>query len=207
MQLRHLLSSPIGKKLGMAVSGVVLYGFLAGHLAGNLLLFRSDAGTAYNAYSQYLVNHPLLVPTEIGLLVSLLLHIALSISVSLDNLRARPEGYRVRRSAGGRTWASYTMLYSGLLVLAFVVFHLLHFKYATHTNTVYQLVVGSLRTPLYGCLYGVAMVVLGFHLWHSFHSALQTLGFDAQRLRALSGALALVLAGGFALIPLYLWLR
>jgi succinate dehydrogenase / fumarate reductase cytochrome b subunit len=207
MALRQLLSSPIGKKLGMAVSGLILYAFLVGHLTGNLLLFKGDGGRSYNEYSDFLVRHPLLVPAELGLLVLFVLHVLLSISVSRDNLRARPTGYQVRRSAGGRSWASSTMLYSGLLVLAFAVLHLLHFKYAVHTGTLYELVTGSLAKPLYAGSYLFAMVVLGFHLWHSFHSAFQTLGWDGQRFRFTSAALSLLLAGGFGLIPLWACLK
>ena len=207
MALRQLLSSPIGKKLGMAVSGLILYAFLVLHLAGNLVLFKGDGGGSYNEYSNYLVRHPFLVPAELGLLVLFVLHVYLSICVSRDNLRARPIGYQVRRSAGGRSWASYTMLYSGLLVSAFVVLHLLHLKYAVHSNTLYELVTGSLANPVYAGSYLLAMVVLGFHLWHSCHSAFQTLGWDGQRFRLISAALSLLLAGGFGLIPLWACLR
>ena len=203
-----VFSGSVGKKLGMALTGLALYVFLAGHLAGNLLLFKGDGGAQFNAYSEFLLHHPLLVPVELGLAVVFILHVLLAISVSLDNRRARPVGYQVERPTGGRNWASRTMLYSGLFTLLFLIIHLKNFKYADRAGgTLYELVVGSFRTPLYAGGYVLAMILLGFHLWHSFQSAFQTLGLAlSQRLRSLSIAVCLVLAGGFGLIPLWIYL-
>ena len=116
-----LFSSPIGKKMGMALTGLILYGFLIGHLLGNLLLLRGDGGQTFNAYSEYLINHPLLIPAELFLVIVFLLHIYLAISVTRDNHRARPTGYQTTRSAGGRNFASHTMIYSGAVILIFLV--------------------------------------------------------------------------------------
>src|SRR5262245_56473123 len=114
--LRRIFSSLIGRKIGMAVTGLLLYGFLIAHLAANTLLFRSDAGEAFNAYSEYMNRNPLLIPVELILLGIFILHIALAISVSRTNRRARPVAYQMKnRSVGGRSWASSTMIYSGLL--------------------------------------------------------------------------------------------
>jgi succinate dehydrogenase / fumarate reductase cytochrome b subunit len=202
-----LFSGSVGKKLGMALTGLALYVFLAGHLAGNLLLFKKDRGAQFNAYSEYLLNHPLLVPVELGLAAVFLLHVWLAISVSLDNRRARPQGYQVERASGGRSLASRTMLYSGLFTFVFLVVHLLNFKYGDRGGgTLYDLVVRSFRTPLYAGGYALAMVLLGFHLWHSFQSAFQTLGIAlSPRLRSASVLACLVLAGGFGAIPLWIF--
>ncbi|MSR84456.1 MAG: succinate dehydrogenase cytochrome b subunit [Candidatus Latescibacteria bacterium] len=203
-----LLSSSVGKKLGMALTGLALYMFLVGHLAGNLLLFKKDGGAQFNAYSEFLLNHPLLVPVELGLIAVLFLHVWLAISVSLDNRRARPLGYQVERASGGRNWASRTMLYSGLFTFLFVVIHLVNFKYADRAGgTLYDLVIRSFKTPLYAGGYALAMILLGFHLWHSFQSAFQTLGIQlSARLRSASVLICLVLAGGFGVIPLWIFL-
>ena len=104
-----LLSTPIGKKLGMALTGLLLYGFLIGHLAGNLLLLKGDGGQAFNAYSDFLTSHPLLIPVELVLLAIFVLHIYLAIRVTHDNRRARPRNYQAGTQAvGGRPLASAT---------------------------------------------------------------------------------------------------
>jgi succinate dehydrogenase / fumarate reductase cytochrome b subunit len=199
------LSSSIGKKLGMALSGLMLYGFLIGHLAGNFLLFNNDNGQGFNAYSSFLTSHPLLVPVELGLMVVFCLHIYLSISVSLENKRARRTGYQQQHAVGGRSYASLTMPYTGVLILVFVLIHLKTFKYSDHSN-LYLLVKDTFQDPVYLVGYVLAMALLGFHLWHAFQSALQTLGVFSVRLRSFGRILAVILAGGFGIIPLYLGL-
>jgi len=205
--LAKLFTGSVGKKFGMALTGLALYVFLAGHLAGNLLLLKKDGGAQFNAYSEYLLRHPLLVPVEIGLVAIFLLHVWLAISVSRDNRRARPQGYQVERASGGRNLASRTMLYSGLLIFVFLIVHIVNFKYGDRgEGTLYDLVVGSFKTPLYAGGYVLAMILLGFHLWHSFQSAFQTLGIAlSPRLRSASILVCLVLAGGFGVIPLWIF--
>ena len=198
----------IDKKMGMALTGIPLCGFLVVHLAGNLLLLKPDGGRTFEAYAEMLTDQPLLVPAELGLLAIFLLHLYLAVSVTLGNWRARPVSYQKRRSAGGRTWASSTMIYSGTLVLVFLVLHLIGFKYGDRgSDSLHDLVVSSFRSPLYGGGYVLAMAVLGFHLWHAVQSALQTLGLHAsRRLRVAGAVLALILAGGFGILPLWLFL-
>src|SRR5512137_166035 len=98
-----VLSSSVGKKLGMALTGLILYGFLLGHLVGNLLLLRTDGGKAFNAYAAFLAEHPLLVPVELFLLTALILHVYLAVTVTLENRRARPVRYRQLGRFGGAT--------------------------------------------------------------------------------------------------------
>ena len=202
------LSSLIGKKMGMALTGLVLYGFLIGHLAGNTLLFKRDGGQSYNAYSEYLTHHPLLVPTELVLLAAFLLHIYLAIGVSLDNRRARPIGYHVRsRAVGGRTWASSTMLWSGLLILIFVVIHLKTFKFGDPgSGSLYDLVSATFKRTGYLVWYTFSMAILGFHLWHAFQSAFQTLSISSSKISMLGIFFAIFLALGFGLICLFMGL-
>lgn len=206
MRIKQILASSVGKKLGMALTGIGLYGFLAGHLAGNLLLFKGDDGAAFNAYSDFLTSHPLLIPIELILLGIFVAHIAFAISVSRDNRRARPVGYHKTKSSGGRNLASYTMIYSGLLILVFVAIHLKTFKYTDPgEGTLYDLVVDTLQQPLYAVWYVACMVILGFHLWHAFQSALQTLGLNGPKLRSTGGLISVAIAGGFCAIPVILF--
>ena len=197
------LSSPIGKKMGMALTGLILYGFLVGHLLGNLLLLKDDGGRSFNAYSDFLINHPLLIPAEIFLVVVFALHLFLAISVTRDNRRARPVGYQTTQSVGGRSFASHTMIYSGVVILVFLVLHLKTFKYGDKPSGLYDLVLATFQQTGYLIWYAVAMLVLGFHLWHAFHSAFQTLSIRSDKIKSLGLALCLILALGFGLLPVY----
>lgn len=202
------ITSSIGKKLAMAVTGLALYGFLLGHVSGNLLLLRKDGGAAFNAYSDFLVNHPLLVPVEFGLVAIFVLHIYFAVSVERDNRRARPVGYKVTTAVGGRSWASRTMIWTGSLILVFVVLHLKTFKYGElGDGSLYDLVIETFRDRLYAAWYVAAMLLLGFHLWHAFRSAFQTLGLYAKpKLKAVSIILCVIISGGFAVIPAWIFL-
>lgn len=201
-------AASVAKKLGMAVTGIFLYGFLVAHLSGNLLLLLDDGGTAFTAYAEFLTTHPLRVPAEVGLVVLFVVHMWLAIVVSLDNRRARPVGYEVTTAAGGRSWASRTMIWTGLAIVVFLVIHIATFKYGDRGGgTLYDLVTDSFKTNLYAGGYLVAMLVVGFHLWHAFHSAFQTLGVSARPFfRRTSVILSVVLAGGFASIPALIYL-
>jgi succinate dehydrogenase / fumarate reductase, cytochrome b subunit len=201
----RVLSSSVGKKLSMALTGLVLYGFLVGHLVGNLLLLKGDGGRAFNAYSEFLITHPLLVPVELFLLTTLCVHIYLAITVSLENRKARPAGYQNFRSAGGRTFASRTMIYTGILIFVFLVLHLKTFKYGeSGGGTLYHLVSSTFQQTGYLIWYLFSMVVVGFHLYHAFHSAFQTLSLGGPKVKALGLFLSLALAAGFGFLPVYL---
>ena len=197
------LSSPIGKKMGMALTGLILYGFLVGHLLGNLLLLKDDGGRSFNAYSDFLINHPLLIPAEIFLVIVFALHLFLAISVTRDNRRARTVGYQTTQSVGGRSFASHTMIYSGVVILVFLVLHLKTFKYGDKPSGLYDLVLATFQQTGYLIWYAVAMLVLGFHLWHAFHSAFQTLSIRSDKIKSLGLVLCLVLALGFGFLPVY----
>ena len=200
-----IFTSSIAKKLGMALTGMVLYGFLVGHLAGNTLLLRDDGGLAFDAYSEFLVTHPLIVPVELFLLAIFFLHLYLAVRVSIENWRARPAGYQRVQSLGKRSWASSTMIYSGMLILDFLVLHILTFKYGDRGDgTLYDLVEATFQKPGYLAWYIFSMVVLGFHLWHAFQSAFQTLSLGGQRVKTLGLVLCLALSLGFGFLPVYL---
>ena len=203
----NILSSPIGKKLGMAVTGLIWYGFLVGHLLGNLLLLKGDGGQTFDAYAEFLVNHPLLIPAELFLLATFLLHIYLAISLTAENRKARPVSYQVTRSSGGRNWASSSMIYTGAFTLVFIVFHLITFKYGDRVGgSLYKLVEQTFQQTGYMVWYVAAMLVLGFHLWHAFQSAFQTLSLSSKAVRTVGSALCVLIAAGFAFLPIYVGL-
>jgi len=129
-QKSTFLNTTIGKKILMAVTGLLLVGFLTSHLAGNFLLFEAIGGREkFNEYSHWLVTHPLIIPMEIGLLALFLIHIFTAVKVSLLSSAARPDRYEVKQTNGKSTFASRTMLQTGSLIFAFLVFHLVTFKF------------------------------------------------------------------------------
>lgn len=204
-----LFSTSVGKKLGMALTGLIFYGFIIGHLAGNLLLLLGDGGSAFNEYAGYLESHPqIVVPTEIVLLAAVLLHVYFAVTLSLEASRARPIGYRQLRAGGGRSAASRTMIWSGAALLVFLVVHITSFKFGDRLDgTLFDLVLETFRQPLWAGGYVLVMAILGFHLWHALQSAFQTLGLSARpKLRGISIVLCILLAGGFASIPAAMFL-
>ena len=215
--LVRLLTSSIGRKLLMAATGLLLIGFLVAHLAGNLLIFVGP--TAFNEYSHALISNHLIYLAELGLLVLFVLHLVSGIAVTRANRAARPAGYAKKRWAGhtsNKSLASATMIVSGLVVLVFVPLHLAVFKFGTwyqdahdpHMRDLYRLVVEVFRDPVHVAWYVVAMIVIGFHLSHGFASGLESLGVASRPpVRRFSQILAVAIAGGFAIIPLVLFLR
>ena len=210
--LARVLRTSIGRKSGMAISGLLLVGFVIAHLLGNLTLLQSNA--AFNAYAQKLHDlGPLLIAAEIGLLALFLVHITLAIAVTLRSKSARSVGYRSQGSTGQKTIGSRTMRITALLLLVFLIIHILDFRYkkwigAEGSEDLAQLVTDRITQPLGMTIYIVAALVLGLHLSHGFKSAFQSLGlrhnkFD-RSIQCLGWVLAIGLALGFALIPVAL---
>ncbi len=213
--VREFLTSPIGRKALMAVTGLLLIGFLVVHLSGNLLVFAGPE--PFNAYSHKLVSNPLIYLAEAVLLVLFAVHLGNGIVLFLRNRAARPVGYAVQKWAGEpshKTLASTTMIYTGLVVLAFVPLHLWTFKFGPHyassadpaVRDLYRLVIEEFHEPGEVIWYAFAMIVIGFHLWHGFGSAFESLGVRYSKwLRRFGEALAVGLAGGFLLIPVLIF--
>lgn len=129
-QKNTFLNTTVGKKVLMAVTGLLLVGFLTSHLAGNFLLFDFIGGKdKFNEYSHWLITHPLIIPMEIGLLALFLIHIASAVKVSLLSSAARPQKYAYRETNGKSTFASRTMLHTGGIILVFLILHLITFKF------------------------------------------------------------------------------
>jgi succinate dehydrogenase / fumarate reductase, cytochrome b subunit len=206
--LADTLTTSIGKKLLMALTGLSFCIFLSVHLAGNLTLYGGSA--LFNAYAEKL--HALgavLLVAELGLLLMALVHIVTGLMLFWQNMQARPNRYHVNKSGGGRTLGSATMPYTGLLLLIFVVFHLLNFSFVDKSQTtIYDIVTQAFSNPVYVILYVLAMIVAAIHVSHGFWSAFQTIGANHPKymptIRALSILFALVVLFGFGLLPVYL---
>ena len=210
------LRSSIGMKTVMAATGLLLVGFVIMHLLGNLTIYLGP--DALNAYAAKLRHFgPLLWVARAGLLATALLHIASSILVSVENRRARPIGYRVQRSLQ-TTYSARTMMVSGLLLAAFIVYHLLHFTFlvtnpdiahltdAQGRHHVYAMVVASFQQVPIAVVYIAAMGCLAMHLGHGIASFFQTLGLTTEtlipRLTRISNLAAFAIFLGYISIPL-----
>jgi succinate dehydrogenase / fumarate reductase, cytochrome b subunit len=210
-------SSTVGSKLLVAVTGLSLVGFLVVHLAGNLIVYFGPE--AFNEYSHKLIANPLVYPAEAGLVLLFLLHAWKTIQLTLASHRARPVAYERKRRAGHtsrKSLASTTMIWSGLFLLLFVPIHVRTFKYGPQytapdagVRDLYRLVIEVFSKPGYVAFYVVGMTIIGFHLWHGVSSAFQTMGADTPRftpvMRKVGWTMAIVIAGGFISIPLWVF--
>jgi succinate dehydrogenase / fumarate reductase cytochrome b subunit len=195
----------------MALTGLVLAGFVLGHMTGNLLMFKSPE--AINAYAKWLhENVALLWSTRAVLLISVFAHIWAGIQLTLENRAARAGGPAVEATRRA-TFASRTMPYSGVVILGFVVFHLLHFTLkmvalgdVSYGPDVYKMVVAGFSCKTVAVFYIISMLLLCLHLSHGVSSVFQTLGLRNERWRGRLDVLALayawIVALGFISIPL-----
>jgi succinate dehydrogenase / fumarate reductase cytochrome b subunit len=198
----------IGKKMVVAVTGLVLVGFLIVHMVGNLQIFAGRE--AINRYSAFLHSSPgLLWTARIVLLVAVLLHMVAIAQLYFQNRAARGVRYRKKRELAA-TYASRTMYLSGPIVAAYVVYHLLHLTTGDVgppfiPGDVYQNMVNGFRVPTISILYVVANVLLALHLYHGIWSFTQTVGlshpkYDRARRRVAQGLTVLLLVG-FLSVP------
>jgi succinate dehydrogenase / fumarate reductase cytochrome b subunit len=211
--------STIALKLLMAASGIVFILFVLVHMYGNLRAFAGH--DAYNEYAEHIrtIGTPMLPRTgalwvlRIVLIVSLVAHVVSAVVLWQRASSARPVKYQVKRNVAS-SLSSRTMRWGGLTILLFLIWHLINFTIGKvnvsggATNDPYNLLVDSFDTWWLTVIYLIAMLALGLHLHHGTFSALQTLGFTntaSSRLRArVSGwAVAIVIAGGFSLVPLF----
>jgi len=198
--LSRTINSSIGRKTVMAVTGLLLSLFIIGHLLGNSNIFLGRA--AFDSYAAHLhALGGLLHLVEIVLLLVFVLHVGFGLYLFLDNLRARPEGYAVTRSAGGRTPGSRTMPYTGLFILVFLADHLARFHFTPHTS-VSDLVRENLTRPAIAVFYIAALTALTLHLSHGLWSLWQSLGFNHPKYETFldRGGLALGILIGAILI-------
>lgn len=226
LSLKKALTSSVGKKFIMGLSGLLLVGFVVQHLIANLFLLLPE-GDVYNGYVYDLHSWGwLLYAAEVGLLGLFGVHIVTAILVTKNNKKARPQRYAAGlKSKGGQprsTLSSKTMAITGLILLAFLVIHVWHFRfgpgieagYVTYVNgnearDLYGLVVDTFQDPWWVLGYVVVMTFLGFHVRHGFWSMFQSLGAAVPRysdgIHALGIVVAVALAAGFLGIPVWIF--
>ena len=194
----------VGKKAIMAATGVILIGFVLGHMLGNLQVFSGpEKLNAYAAFLQGLGGALWVV--RLGLLTALILHAWAAISLWLQNNAARPERYHVKQDIA-TSYAAKTMKYGGVVVLLFIVYHLLHLtghvvgpQTGIAEGDVYARVVLGFQDPMVTGIYVVANLALGMHLFHGVWSFMHTLGLSHVKYNKLRGFIAIGVAGAITL--------
>jgi succinate dehydrogenase / fumarate reductase cytochrome b subunit len=220
MNITNLFGSSVGKKFVMAVTGLALFLFVVGHLVGNLQVFLG--WEEINRYGDFLqTNLEIIWPARIGLLVMVFLHIWSAIQLSLENKAARPQPYAVKEVVAA-SYASRTMIWSGFIVLAFIIYHLLHFtlvvdavnltgksfetlRDAKSRHDIFAMMVIGFENPIVSCIYIVAIFLLCLHLSHGLSAMFQSLGWKTPTYAPLidcgARAVAWLIFVGYASIP------
>jgi succinate dehydrogenase / fumarate reductase cytochrome b subunit len=209
-RLRLLWDSSVGKKVILALSGLIWLAYLITHVLANLFVFQGPV--KINAYSAFLHGTGgALWVARLVLLAALLLHITAAIQLAARSQDARPTGYAAGRKPQVSTLASRTMRWGGALILLFLVFHILHFTVGTaHPDFVegnpYHNVASGFHNPLVVAFYLIAMAAVGLHLYHGVWSSGRSLGMSSPSPHPLRRTVALVLALlvwlGFTIIPI-----
>jgi succinate dehydrogenase / fumarate reductase cytochrome b subunit len=203
------LSSTLGKKILMAVTGIILFGFVCGHMLGNLQIYLGEE--RLNHYAELLqANKPFLWTFRSVMLFCVGVHIIAAVQVWLRNRAARPIKYKVFRPPAV-DYAARTMVWSGPILALFITYHLLDFTVGTANpnfvrGEVFQNVVASFSNPLIAIFYMAANLLLAFHLYHGLWSLFQTFGWDHPRFgwvrRALAVVFSVLIGAGNISIPL-----
>jgi succinate dehydrogenase / fumarate reductase cytochrome b subunit len=207
MNIANLYKSSVGKKFIMAATGLLLFGFVVAHLVGNLQVFLGPE--AINRYGHFLQsNMEIIWPARIGLLVLVALHIWSAVKLSAENKAARPQPY-AKHEVVAASYASRTMLMSGLIILTFIIYHLLHFTVQTKAinltgtdfttlhdaegrHDVFGMMVRGFRNPYVTGFYILGMTLLFMHLSHGLSAMFQSLGWKSHSYAALIAKFAQV---------------
>ena len=218
---QQYLHSSIGKKQIVAVTGLVLILFVIGHLAGNLFMYGGPE--AFNGYAKKLASfRPFLNFVEFGLLAIFVTHMYVTALLVLENYQARGgKRYAAYKPVGQRSWATQLMPYTGTVVLAFVIWHLLDFTFVDHEGVrsilpngkhlgLYGIVYNAFLNPWHSVLYIFAMIAVGLHLAHGIQSFFQTFGFNHPKytpiIQKISNGLSTLIVLLYSSIPIYVLL-
>jgi len=218
-QCCRFFNSSIGLKITMALTGMLLCGFLLIHMLGNLLILFSPE--AYNLYSFNLTSNKIFLYTaEVGLLGLTLLHILVAIKLSIHNRRSRPERYQYKKntSLSRRSWYSSNMIITGGIILYFIVTHLLEFRFGEEIMTeqksvpmrdIAASVIGEFQDLEDVIFYIVAITLLMLHILHGLRSAFASLGLEYPRyeksFHVLSRLFVFGVSAGFIVIPIWIY--
>ena len=220
------LTSSVGRKLVMSLTGLFLISFLAIHLIGNLQLLIDDGGKKFNIYAKFMTTNPLIKTTSYLLYASILVHAFQGWLLWRKNSNARSTKYAVQvtRTVNTSSFASRNMGWLGTVIFVFILIHLYQFwlqmklgnlPIATYdgeeVKNLYAIVSEAYSNPVYVVFYVVSMVFIGYHLLHGFQSAFQTLGLNHNKysplIRTVGRVFAIVVPLAFAVIPIFMYLQ
>lgn len=201
----------------MGASGLIWVGFVMAHMLGNLLLFVS--AEAYNVYGHNLTSGNIIYLVEGALIFSLSAHVIQGILLTLKNRKAKGTQYHVQAAGNKKTpWASRTMIFHGTIILFFVIYHLITFKFGTYYSVIingtemrdlYRLVVEVFSNPVYVVGYAICLLLLTAHLSHGVASMFQSFGFNNRahdkKIRMVGLVYAFIVGGGFLIQPIYVY--
>ena len=217
--VNHYFRSSIGRKHLVAITGLLLCGFLVGHLSGNLLLLVGP--DAFNLYAHKLTSlGALLYVIEGGLAFIFLLHLYLAFRLNFENYQARGKYAVKKRTGRGTTFMSATMPYTGLVLLIFLILHLLNLKFGSNypvavdgvpMRDIYRTTMEYFQSPVNVAWYVFAMVCAAIHTAHGVASAFQSLGLNHgkyyPKIKIASYLYAIVVGGGFAFLSIWAYLK
>nr|WP_293832965.1 succinate dehydrogenase cytochrome b subunit [uncultured Arsenicibacter sp.] len=219
------LSSSLGRKVIMSLTGLFLCSFLVVHMAGNLQLFKGDGGRAFNEYTYFMTHNPLIITVSYLLYTSIIVHASMALILTRHNQDSRPVKYAYAKPEANSPWSSRNMGVLGTVLLIFIVLHMRTFWFEMHFGSVpmaeydgkeykdlYTVVVAAFSQLWYVAVYVVCMIALGYHLVHGFKSGFQTLGVRHKKYTPLIEFLgtfvfAIVIPALFAVMPIYMYLK
>lgn len=214
--------SSITKKIIMALAGLFLISFLIVHLSINLLILKNDGREAFNLAAHFMVTNPIIQAMQWVLFGGFIIHILVGIVLHIQNWMARPTRYKIEGYSHTSFFSKF-MIHTGAIILAFLILHLINFFFRAkfgempgvmigdkHYEDMGLLVIEKFKSLPYVLMYIFWLLFLGFHLDHAFHSAIQSLGLNHNKYTpvvfGISRALAILIAGGFILIPLIIYI-
>lgn len=215
----RFLTSSLGRKLVMSLTGLFLVTFLVVHLIGNFQLLMDDGGQQFNVYAKFMTTNPLIKTVSYLLYAFILLHAIQGIALWRKNRAARGPVRYAGKATNGASWASRNMGPLGMIILIFILVHMYQFWLQMKLGTVPQVTydgqaMKDLYTPVaqvfsnggFVVFYVLSMLIISFHLWHGFQSAFQTLGLNHKKyspvIRTIGRIYSVVVPLGFALIPI-----
>jgi succinate dehydrogenase / fumarate reductase, cytochrome b subunit len=212
--MSKILFTSITKKFVMALAGLFLLTFLPVHLFINLMLLKSDP-QPFNSAAHFMATFPVIKVMEVVLFAAILIHISWGVMLQIQNWLARPVSY-ARNAKTETSFFSKFMIWTGATILTFLILHWFNFYFMKiglvkgNPDDFYSVAHDLFKLPVYDIIYLTCFALLGFHLFHAFYSAFQTLGLNHRLWNPLVRPIALIYAvlipAGFALISISLWL-
>jgi succinate dehydrogenase / fumarate reductase cytochrome b subunit len=212
--MSKILFSSIFKKFVMALAGLFLLTFLPVHLIINLMLLKSEPGP-FNTAAHFMATFPLVKIMEVVLFGTILIHVSYGVILQIQNWLARPVGY-MSSNKSETSFFSRFMIWTGAIILTFLILHWFNFYFIKlglvkgNAEDFYSVAHSLFKIPAYDIIYLTCFTLLGFHLFHAFYSAFQTLGLNHRLwnpvVRPIALIYAILIPAGFALISISLWL-